>query len=221
MKGMDSETSQLLRRWHAGERAALDKLLADHLPWLRDRVHRLLSPLLRLRGDTMDYVDDVLLRLLRDIPRFHISNSRLFRGLLLQIVVNELKDKQRFYTAARRDMARERPLASVVLELDPPLHTSASPSQVAQRHEEEAIVRLALELLECEQRDVIVLRDWKKLAFADIGARLEITPDAARMRHGRAVQLLSRVVGALRRGTVESLITADGGANTNGKEGES
>ena len=42
-----SETGELLRRWHGGERGALDVLLERDLGWVRTHVHRRLGDLLR------------------------------------------------------------------------------------------------------------------------------------------------------------------------------
>ena len=55
-----SETMDLLLRWHEGDRAALDELIARDLPWIEQHVRRRLGPALRARGDTQDYDDGSL-----------------------------------------------------------------------------------------------------------------------------------------------------------------
>ena len=53
MPSSDATVGTLLRRWHAGDRDALERLIADHLPWLRNYVHARLGPALRARGETV------------------------------------------------------------------------------------------------------------------------------------------------------------------------
>jgi DNA-directed RNA polymerase specialized sigma24 family protein len=119
----------------------------------------------------------------------------------LRIVENCLKDKNDWFTARRRDIARERPLPSeTVLCLDPPRASTGTPSKSAERHEREAWVRLGIELIEPADREVLIFRRWDKLSFAEIGKLYDVSPDAARMRYNRAVLRLGEVVLALRRG---------------------
>jgi len=56
-----------------------------------------------------------------------------------------------------------------------------------------------LELLDPYDRKIIVLRQWEGLSYQQIASELEVTPEAARMRHNRAVGRLSEQIGALRR----------------------
>jgi DNA-directed RNA polymerase specialized sigma24 family protein len=113
------ETRLLLQRWHAGERAAIETLVARDLGWIRDYVHERLGPLLRSRGETMDYVQDAVLDVMRYTPRFVTDDRRQFRGLLARIVENHLRDAHDHHAAARRTPLRERPVPSdSVLDLD-------------------------------------------------------------------------------------------------------
>ncbi|MHC4854118.1 MAG: sigma-70 family RNA polymerase sigma factor, partial [Planctomycetota bacterium] len=77
------------------------------------------------------------------------------------------------------------------------------PSQNFQRKEGAAWVRIGLDLLEPAQREIIVLRQWEGLSFQEIGERLGITENTARMRFQRAVQRLAQIVRKARSGDVE------------------
>jgi DNA-directed RNA polymerase specialized sigma24 family protein len=115
------------------------------------------------------------------------------------------------YTARRRNWARERPIpADTVLYLDPAKRAGETPSVAANRNEEEAWVRLGLELLDPEKRDLVVLRQWDQLSFAEIGEKLAITENAARLRYLRALNDLSNTITALRRGDVAAALTTAG-----------
>ena len=127
----------------------------------------------------------------------------MFRRLVTRIVENTLRGQSEFYSRMRRDRGRAVALPDeVVLELDVRRRTGTTPSQHAARSEEEAWLRLALDLVDPEDRDLIVLREWNGEAFADIGARLGVPENTARMRFSRAVGRLAAQVEALRRGVV-------------------
>src|SRR5262245_11241046 len=155
MNPEESPTTVLLRRWHAGDEDAVRELLERHLPWIRAHVQRRLGPALRRAGETGDYVQEALLEFLRYGPRFVVSEDHRLRGLLARIVENVLRDEHDRYAARRRARARERPLPSdSVLDLDAACDPVTRPSEVAERREWEAWVRLALELLDPEDREV-------------------------------------------------------------------
>ncbi|MCU0866844.1 MAG: sigma-70 family RNA polymerase sigma factor [Planctomycetes bacterium] len=195
------ETRQLLQRWHQGERAAIDALIARDLPWIRDHVHARLGPLLRARGETMDYLQDAILDVLHYTPRFVTDDRRQFRALVARIVENHLRDAHDHHAALRRTPVKERPVPSdSVLDLGAAASTVTRPDAAAERNEQEAWVRLALELLEPADREVLLLRQWQGLEFAAVGERLGIAEDAARMRFQRALPKLARQLEALRAG---------------------
>jgi RNA polymerase sigma factor (sigma-70 family) len=198
----EDQTLELLQRWHRGEQEALKELLRRELPWIRERLHHRLGDALRQRGDTEDYLHDVVLEVMRYTPAFLVGSNDTFRRVVTQISENLLRDKHDFYARRRRTAAREQPLDTGVLCLDARARSATSPTQGAARNEEEAWVRFALDLLAPEDRDVIVMREYDKMAFAAIGAHLGIAENAARMRFQRGLGRLADKVAALRRGQV-------------------
>ena len=201
MSRENTETSRSLQSWHEGDRKSLDALIERHLPWIRSKVHQQMGPILRSKGETCDYVQDVVTQFLQDGPRFKISNDIHFRALLLKIVLNTIHKKMDWFMARRRAIARERPLPSdTVLSLDPVQGPSRTPSQSVEQHEIEAWLRLGMTFLDPQDQELLILRQWDELSFAEIGERLEISSDAARMRHNRALTRLSEKVWNLRCG---------------------
>lgn len=197
----NDDTETLLRRWHAGDRAALDELVQRDMPWIRARVRQRLGDALRQHGDTDDFLHEAVLDILAWTPRFVATDRDVFRRLVSRIVENTLRGQAEFYSRLRRDRARVA-VGEGVLDLDAQRRTGTTPSQYAARQEEEAWLRLAMDLLEPEDRDVIVLREWSGESFAAIGARLGVPENTARMRFARAVSRLAGQVDALRRGVV-------------------
>jgi RNA polymerase sigma-70 factor (ECF subfamily) len=199
-----------LKRWHDGDQKALDALLAHHLPWLKAQVRKKLGAALRRKGQTVDYVQEAMIQFLRYGPRFTLASSTQFRALLLRIAENAIKNQYRWYTAQRRAISRERPLHSdTILVLDPPRVRVNTPSQSLERHEREAWIRFGLEFLDAEGREIIVLRQWNNLSFTEIGERLGISTDAARMKHNRAVKRLGDKVWMLRSGKLNRVLGQD------------
>jgi RNA polymerase sigma-70 factor (ECF subfamily) len=200
----DDATIELLRRWHGGERGALDALLQRDLPWLRERVRQRLGDLLREKGDPDDYVQEVVIEVLQYAPRFLLEDRRQFRALLARIVENTLSDRDEWFRRKRRDLHKERPIPTdTVLWLDRPRDSVTRPSQNAIQDEQRAYTRLAMELLDGDDRKVLLLREWDGLGFAEIGAQLGTSENAARMRFQRALQRLAQEVERLVQGRVE------------------
>ncbi|MHC4944282.1 MAG: RNA polymerase sigma factor [Planctomycetota bacterium] len=210
MKDKNEETAASLQKWYSGDEQGLNAILERHLPWIRAQVRQRLTALLRIKGDSGDYVQDAVLQFLRFGPRIMIKNEDHFRAFLLKVVENTLNDKYDWYTARRRNIAQERPLPSdTVILLDPPKGSGHTPSRSAERHEREAWVRLGLELLDPEDRELLILRKWDKLSFSKLGDHLGISEDAARMRYNRTVIKLGDVVLALRRGELGQFIDTE------------
>lgn len=194
-------TMQLLDRWHRGEQAALAELVEQHLPWLREHVQRRLGPFLRQQGEPDDYLQDAMIDFLRYAPRFQVRDAAQFRALLGRVVENTLRDRNDWFRSKRRDLGRATPMPTdSVLALDPALQRSTTPSKDAMRAEVRDWVRLGLELLDADDRKLILLREYENRSFPDIGAEFGLDANAVRMRWVRAVARLAEVMRDLRGG---------------------
>lgn len=207
----DANTYDLLERWRAGDQDALNRLLDRDLEFLRGIVHRRLGTGLRRLGDTDDFVQEAALRVLRFGPRFVLADREQFRSLLATIVINVLRNRHRDLHALKRSSEREQPLPSdTVLYLDPPHRAVARPDQAAAANEQREWLRLGLLLLPPDDQDVLDLH-WQGLMDREIGERLELAENTARMRRARATARLGQVVMKLKAGQVgEVLATQEG-----------
>ncbi len=193
----------LLAQWHGGDDAALGAIVALHLPWLRGHLEKRLGAFLRARGDADDYLQDAMLDFLRDAPRFQVRDSEQFRALLARIVENTLRDRNDWFRAKRRHLGTAHRVAVTrdsVLPLDPALQRSTTPSNAAASTEVRDWVRLALELLDAEDRKIILAREYEDRSFVQIGEELGMTANAVRMRWVRAVARLAEVMKDLQAG---------------------
>jgi RNA polymerase sigma-70 factor (ECF subfamily) len=186
---------------HQGDHEALQRLVTDHLAWIEAHVRRKLTPMVRLEGDTQDFVQEALLDVLRSGPRFAVENVAGFRALLARIVENNLLDRLRYMQRGQRDRRRQRALPSdSVLVLDAPARSVTAPSAHAERSERNEWMALALELLEPDDREMIRLRDWEGLSFPAAGARLGMSEEAARKRYRRALPRFAQKLELLQKG---------------------
>jgi RNA polymerase sigma-70 factor (ECF subfamily) len=184
-----------------GDAAALQALVAEHLPWIEAHVRRRLSDFVRRDGDTRDFVQEALVEVLQHGPRFVVHSPAGFRALLARIVENNLRDRARHLCRERRDVRRDRELpADSVLMLDAPARSITEPPEQAERQERAAWLRLALELLAPEDREVVRLREWDGLSFPEIGALLSLGEEAVRKRYVRALPRLAQKLELLRGG---------------------
>ena len=199
-------TTELLVRWNGGDQAALQDLLDAHLSWVRGVVRGQLGERLRARLESGDVVQEAMLEFLRYGPRIKPRDGAQFRAIIGRIVINTLRDSSDWFLRKRRAMSSERPLSpESTVDLTLAAH-SPQPDERAALLEIEERIRLVLELMPPQDRQILILREWDDLSFPEIGERLELSADAARMRYERALPRMRRGLRELRSGAVETLL---------------
>ena len=182
-------TPSTFDRLQRGE-PVLDDLVAEHLPQLRAFVRANMSPELRVRETTSDIVQTVCRALLEARTEFDYQGEAEFRGWLYTAARRKLFEKFRFHQAKKRDQRREvSPAADATLVAG--YASVASPSEGVMAAERVAWVEGALDALSEEHREVIALSRLAQLPFAEVGARMNRSADAARKLLGRALVCLA------------------------------
>ena len=104
---------QVLAAARSGDRAALDRLLTELYPKVRELVHASLSTDLRRRRpwlaamfSTGDVVQDVFCGVIRGLDEFDSDYGGAFVNYLATMVKNRLLDAVRFHEAMCRDVRR-------------------------------------------------------------------------------------------------------------------
>lgn len=204
-----NDTRELLLRWHDGDRAAMAALVEQERDLVQAHIRRRLGSLLRRSVDTQDVVQETMLQALRSAPRFLLSDRNQLRALLVCMVENRLRSAALAQQRQKRDVRRELPLAADaggdVIDLDHAA-TATDPGDAAARDDVRAWVRLALELLDADDRDVLVSRDYQDLSFEQIGQETGEAADTVRMRYYRALPKLGRALARLRSGRIDDLL---------------
>jgi RNA polymerase sigma-70 factor, ECF subfamily len=181
-----------------GSREALGRLLEDCRNYLLLISNREVGADLAGKVGPSDVVQDSLLEAQRDFGRFPGNSPGDLRLWLRRILLNNLVNAARgFRDTAKRDVAREVPLAEV--PADELLRATGgggpTPSRVAAASEEARRVEQALEQLPEPYRDVIRLRHQEGLPFEAIARRLGRTEPATRKLWARAVRQLREQMG--------------------------
>jgi RNA polymerase sigma factor (sigma-70 family) len=196
MTDTDDNTRDLLKRWYAGDQAALEALLEQNMGWMRAHIRGEISPKVRRKLDTMDVVQDGVVRLLKYGPKFAPENQAQFRALISTILVTAFRDRIDHLRAGIRDMDREHGFPDHGLSRMDILERSVTrPDAASERNELQEWIQLGLELLDPDDRKVIRLRQFEQHSFAQVAELLELpNADTARMRFNRALPKLAEKI---------------------------
>jgi RNA polymerase sigma factor (sigma-70 family) len=202
--------SFLLFRIRGGDMGAVERLLTQLEPEVRQWIRAERGRAIEAKFETVDLTQDFFLLFLKYLPNLKCTNEETLRRLLYRMIQNMVRDRGQFLNRELRRISKERPLASdTALDLDPPQGADATPSQLLDREHENALMRVGLALLPPADRELVVRHNFEGASYVELGKELGIEPDTCRMRCNRAMADLVKIVGRLRRGDVEKAIGGD------------
>ena len=192
------ETQELLEHARQGELAAVDRLLARHREPLRRIIGMRLDRALAARIDASDIVQEVLLEASRRLSDYLRDPAMPFHLWLRHIAKDHMIDAHRRHRQAqRRAVDRERPMVPAAFADHSSFELAAqffdqepTPASAAIRHELQRRLEGAIDQLDDDDREIIVMRHFEQLSNQDVAAALELTEAAASMRYLRAVRRL-------------------------------
>ncbi len=188
----DRKFLKLLLAARNGERDALGRLLELLRPYLQDIAQSELGAKLQAKVGGSDLVQQTFLEANLDFANFRGSKPEEWRAWLTEILQHNLRDLYKYYrTSLKRSLLREAANADRSLSALTP-----GPVQTAIVGEQRQLLEQGLARLDEAQREVIRLRD-EKMTFPEIGKRLKISEEAARMQWRRAVSELRRLTPGL------------------------
>jgi RNA polymerase sigma-70 factor, ECF subfamily len=189
---VDMDTTGLLQQAREGSDEALDALLQRHAGKLLAVVRVRLGPSLRGRVESGDVLQECLIKAYQRFGQFE-GEDRALMAWLARIAENQVRDEAEFHGRQRRDVRQEVALEDGAGALA--ARARSVSSQVALGQQTRQLER-ALETLEPDHREVIVLRKLHELGFREIGERMERSEDAARMLLARAMTALTLAMGS-------------------------
>ena len=182
---------QLLADARAGDDAAMDRLLADHLPAIRAIVRLKAGPGLLGSESVSDLAQSVCREVLESLATFRDGGNDGFRRWLHTLALRKLYDRQRRMLAAQRDVRREVAIDEAPSAWNAACQAFATPSQVAIGLEAQQRVDAAFAQLDNEQQDVITWVRFLGLSHADVAERLGKSETATRKILSRAILKLA------------------------------
>lgn len=188
--GQSSELPELIARSKSGNRDAVDQLIGSYRDYLLLVANQSIDSPLRRKVAPSDLVQSACLQVHQHINDFQGSTQAELLAWLRAILHNELLQAHRKYKANKRDLNREQSAsASGVRDNQASLQ---SPSTAAILNEEAEQLRAAMLELSADHQRAILLRNWERLPFEEIGKRMGRTTDAAKKLWARAMQQLRK-----------------------------
>jgi RNA polymerase sigma-70 factor (ECF subfamily) len=180
-------TVDLLRRAKAGSPEALNLLYERCAGRLLSYIRLRMGRDLRARLESRDILQATFLKSLAHLGQLEGREIGSLMAWLARIAENEIRDRADFQKRQRRDAAREVPIAD-----DAAIRAPARSALSEVILDEEALqLEAALESLSSTHREIILLRKFEELSFAEIGKRLGKSEDACRMLLARAMTALT------------------------------
>ncbi|MDB5345713.1 MAG: polymerase sigma-70 factor, Planctomycetaceae-specific subfamily 1 [Schlesneria sp.] len=196
-------TQELLADVGQGKPEAVNRLLERHRTALRKLVQLRLDRKIARRVDASDVVQDVLLEANERLKEYMADPRMPFHLWLRHLAKDRMIDMHRRHRGAqRRSLDRERSLTSPQFgdqsSFDLASQLAASeltPAAASIRHELEQRFLIALDQLDEDDRDILLMRHFEHLGNSEAAEALGLSTAAAGMRHLRALRKLRAVLG--------------------------
>ena len=196
------ETDKLLDDARAGKAGAVDALLGRLREPLRRVIDLRMDPVLARRVDASDIVQDVLIEANQRLTEYLKNPAMPFHLWLRHLAQDRIIDAHRRHrTAQRRSLDREQAITapawaedsstSLVAQL---MDQERTPASEAIQAELARRLANAVQELNDDDRDIILMRHQEQLANQDVAKILNLSEAAASMRYLRALRRLRLVL---------------------------
>jgi RNA polymerase sigma-70 factor (ECF subfamily) len=182
-----ASSTAVLRRALSGSDDALDALYARFGPRLLAFIRLKMGPSLRVRLESRDILQTTLLKSFEHLDDFEGSDARSLLGWMMRIAEHEIRDRADFHGRQRRDVDLEE---NVDDHAGLRARTRSALSRLILDEQSERL-DAALATLSDAHREVILLRAFEELSFAETGRILDRSEDATRMLFARAMTALT------------------------------
>jgi RNA polymerase sigma-70 factor (ECF subfamily) len=171
--------------------AALSKIFEEHRPRLLAMLQSRIDPSMAARLSAEDVLHETFFLARRRWPRFASSGMSPY-SWLYRLAMDSLIEVWRRQNCDGRDPRREIPWpdrssAQQVLKL---VDSATTPSEALAREELRQRVQQVLSTLKPIDREVLWMRHYDQLSFADLAMLLKIPENTAMKRYARALRRL-------------------------------
>ena len=198
----DDQTETLLDGARSGDLDAVNRLLEKHRRSVRRLVEMRLDRKVQQRVDVSDVVQDVLVEASGRLDKYLNDPAMAFHLWIRQIAWDRIIDTYRRHrVSAKRNMDREQPIAVLAgadhstMELAVQLRDPGlTPATAATQREIAGKVESVVQLLNEQDREIILMRHYEHLSNLEIAEVLKLNPPAASMRYLRALRRLRELL---------------------------
>ena len=183
-----SEEDELITGLCHGDDDAYELLIERY----QQPVYNLICRLLSDPSDASDIVQEVFLKIFRNIRSFRHGSS--LKTWIYRIAVNEAYNHRRWFSRHQRQEVAFGGDESTPANADSFADTGRSPFEEAAGRETRALVEAALEMLNPKFRAAVVLRDIEDLSYDEIAAVLEVSLGTVKSRILRGREALRRIL---------------------------
>lgn len=194
MRGDSAETCELLARVNHGDHGAFDRLLELHRTYLRKLVDVRMDDELRTRVDPSDVVQEAQLAATQKLERFMRDRPASFRIWLRGIALERLIGQRRKHLALKRSVRHEHHFSDASSIALAHHMMQGRPSQLLQRKELAQQIHEVIQQLKEADREILLLRHVEELSNVEAAEVLNLAPEAARKRLGRAMIRLTQLI---------------------------
>ena len=197
------KTKHLVVQAKEGDPSAINQLYSIYAERVRWMVRFRMSKELRSKLESMDLVQNTLIRSLNGLGNFNYKNEGDFVRWLSKIAENELRGNLKKLHAEKRDVRKEVQLdnfgsaaGNEYIGSHGPIQTT-TPSVILSEKEDLGKLEKAIDQLKPEYREIIILTKIEELSYQEIGQRLGKSSDAVRMLATRAMAELTTIFGKI------------------------
>lgn len=202
MSSNPDETNTLLQKVQGGDQTAFEELFKRHRAKVQRTIALRMDRRVAARVDASDVVQDAYLEAFKRLPKYLQQQEMPFYLWLCWIAREKvLALHRRHLGAEKRTVTYEAPLlpcsASATFVSAMVAGHGPSPSQALAKTELAEQLRLALQKLDNDERDLILWRHFEQLSARDTAQLLQISDVAAAKRYLRAMERLRAILAEL------------------------
>jgi RNA polymerase sigma-70 factor (ECF subfamily) len=198
-----SQTDEILAAAKGGNADAVNRLLERHRLSLRRLVQARMDRALARRVDASDIVQDVLLEANGRLQDYLADPKMPFHVWLRHLAKDRIIDMHRQHRGAqRRSLDREQAMAAPAFGDQSSFDLAAqiqdqelTPAAASIRKELEGRFLAALDKMDEEDREILLMRHFEQLGNSETAEMLGVSAAAAGMRHLRALRKLRAILG--------------------------
>lgn len=189
---IDPPFEELLKRARSGNSEAVGRLIEQYRNYLLLIANQGISEGLRTKFGASDAVQESMLLAADNFGQFRGGLEPEFKVWLRTILANDIRKANRRFATTKRDSNREINIQEQSAVGRGLVDDELTPSSAAIEKEKADALADVLKKLTPLQRQVVRLRNFERLSFAEIGNRIDKNEEASRKLWARTIETIKR-----------------------------